>query len=48
MLGSIPVLGGVFTFIGGVLCKVLSGPPELVIGTLKSGIVLLFGGSCPI
>lgn len=46
MLGSIPLVGIVFTWIGNATCHVLSAPPELVVSTAKSLCSGLFGGVC--
>ena len=46
MLGSIPIVGSVFMWVGRQVCWFLQQPSDLVVGTAKATCSLIFGGTC--
>ena len=46
MLGTIPFLGPVFSWIGVGVCHVLNLPADVVVGTAKTVCNFIFGGTC--
>lgn len=47
MLGSLPVIGVVFQWIGHLTCQVLSLPADVLVGAAKATCVGVFGAVCP-